>query len=142
MVNNKPYVEKIQCLGLECVSFGAGGYEAVAALFGGNVISLKYKPKNIDILRYPKKVEDYIKSTQTHGAAPLFPPNRIEKGEFTFEGRKYRFPINTPRNTHIHGFVKDAVWKLESMKADENKAEVVLSYKVSESDDVYMFFGH
>lgn len=141
-MNSKPFIEKIKYLGLDCVAFGAGGYSAIAALYGGNVISLKYLPKNMDILRCPEKVEDYIKSTQTYGAAPLFPPNRINEGEFIFEDRKYRFPINTPFNTHLHGFVKDDVWQIESMETTSDKAILVLSYKVLQDCDVFRFFGH
>jgi aldose 1-epimerase len=36
----------------------------------------------------------------------LFPPNRINDGTYTYQGRVYRFPINEPsRGHHIHGFL-------------------------------------
>ena len=46
-------------------------------------------------------------------------PNRIEKGQYAFEGTTYQFPIDEPdRNTSLHGLGYRAFWKLEKKSDD------------------------
>lgn len=66
----------------------------------------------------------------------LFPVNRISNGEFEFEKRKYKFPINDPNTkSHIHGFLHKAEFNL----IDQSDNFVKCIYL---SDNLYDFFPH
>ena len=69
---------------------------------GANCISLKNEKYRASLLREPTTEE--LDNPYLYGMPILFPVNRIENGEFEFEGRKYVFPINEPgTNCHLHG---------------------------------------
>jgi len=63
----------------------------------------------------------------------LFPfPNRISKGNYTFEDKNYQLDCNeNGRENAIHGCIDHAVFKLESEQCTSNHAEVVFKYKHS-----------
>lgn len=100
--------------------------------FGTNVISLK--DGNTDILRTPKSTEELSLSPYLYGMPLLFPGNRVENGEFVFEGKKYCLPINEPeRGNHIHGLLFDAPFTVTKLL--NNKVECVYENK----DERYPF---
>ena len=84
------------------------------------MISLRNDRVGAKILREP----DYSKPLDNpyfYGAPILFPVNRIFGGSFTFENRKYNFPINEPStNCHLHGFLHQAEFK--TVKFTEKRA--------------------
>jgi len=102
---------------------------------GANCISLKNGKYNVNILREP----DYSKEIDNpflYGMPILFPVNRISKGEFEFEGRKYTFPINElTTNCHLHGFLHTAEFEL----AQKSEKSVRCRY---DSNELYDFFPH
>lgn len=61
----------------------------------------------------------------------LFPfPNRISKGNYTFENRSYQLDCNeNGRENAIHGCIDHAVFTLQSKKCTSNHAELVFHYK-------------
>ncbi len=84
---------------------------------GANLISLTNSEYGADILRSP----DYsnFDNPYLYGMPMLFPINRISKGEFEFQGRYYRFPVNEPETgCHIHGFLHDREFTLEEERED------------------------
>jgi aldose 1-epimerase len=67
----------------------------------------------------------------------LFPVNRIEGGTFTFEGRKYFFPINEPKtNCHLHGILHEQPFKI----IEQSQSMVKCIYKANGGD--YLQFPH
>jgi len=66
----------------------------------------------------------------------LFPfPNRIARGEFTFNGKTYRVPC-PPRGHAIHGFVHVRPWRVKAMRADPKDGASVTAEISSETDEV------
>ena len=103
-------IEKINFNGIPAVHFTAGGYEAVMVpSVGANVVKLKHTATSIEILRTPdaEEMENFKERPQIYGLPLLFPPNRIADGTYTFEGRKYQYPITIPtQNNYHHGIIK------------------------------------
>lgn len=70
---------------------------------GANCISLRNLQHRACILREPDPT-DPNPNPFLVGMPILFPANRISGGQFTFEGRIYRLPINEPATgCHLHG---------------------------------------
>ena len=102
---------------------------------GANCISLNNKKYNACILREPN-YSAVLDNPYLYGMPILFPVNRIEKGEFEFEGRRYVFPVNEKEtNCHIHGFSHQAEFKL----IEKSENSVRCKY---DSDELYEFFPH
>ena len=75
--------------------------------FGANTVRLRYKEQ--DILRWPVHVRELREAPHLYGMPLLVPPNRVEDGEFAFDGRTYQLQRNEPRyGNHIHGLMADA----------------------------------
>ncbi|MEE1224831.1 MAG: aldose 1-epimerase, partial [Clostridia bacterium] len=102
---------------------------------GANCISLKNSKYNASVLREP----DYSKPLDNpylYGMPILFPVNRIEGGEFVFENRKYRFPINEAKiGCHLHG----ELHALPFIIKEQNENSVRCVYT---SNGDYMGFPH
>ena len=76
---------------------------------GGNLCSLAYN--GFELLRKPPNLDTLRQTPELYGIPVLFPPNRIENGEFTFAGQRYRLPLNEPaRNNHLHGLALHVEW--------------------------------
>ena len=88
---------------------------------GANLISLRNDKFGFSALREP----DYLKPLDNpylYGAPILFPVNRISGGQFVFEDRTYKFPINEEKTgCHLHGFLHETPFKV--VKSDDNFAE-------------------
>ena len=80
---------------------------------GGNVISLRHQPSGTKLLREPADLRELERFPEQFGLPVLFPPNRIEDGKFTFEGRLCRLPVNEKAmHNHLHGLVVNKPWNL------------------------------
>lgn len=88
------------------VKIQAGNYSAVInPKRGANCISLRNSRYNARILREPNGAGE-LDNPYLYGMPVLYPVNRISGGEFEFEGRTYRFPINEQAtNCHLHGML-------------------------------------
>lgn len=129
------------------ISLKSGNYQAKINISrGANLISFTNSEYNADILRTP----DYanLDNPYLYGMPLLFPINRISKGEFKFQGRLYRFPINEPSTgCHLHGFLHYAEFVAEKVEEDYLKCscdvkategfphsiKVVMEYTLSDS---------
>jgi aldose 1-epimerase len=82
-----------------------GPYEAdVCPDMGANCI--RFVREGLSVLRTPPDMDTFLEQPNVYGMPLLFPPNRIQGGTYTYQGRVYRFPINEPsRGHHIHGFL-------------------------------------
>lgn len=104
---------------------------------GGNVISLRHLASGTKLLREPACLRELAKFPEQFGLPVRFPPNRIQDGKFTFEGRHCRLPVNEiSMNNHLHGLAVGKVWNLVS--ADKNSAE--LKYVFSPACNEYEGF--
>lgn len=71
-----------------------------------------------------------------------FPPNRINGGAYTYQGRVYRFPINEPaRGHHIHGFLSSTPfsWSGQYISAEGVSASFQVSF---DERSPYLTFPH
>ncbi len=110
----------------------ANGYEAyISSLLGATCFRLSYSPWQAEILHYPKDIAERNEAVFLYGNPILFPPNRIRDGEFVFEGRLYRFPVNEPQNgCHIHG----ALFNLPFSVYQQTENSVELVYRAKEGE--------
>lgn len=95
-------------------SISHGDYHAVVTELGATLRKLTYQGEDIIVSPGP---DDMV--TCCHGQLLIPFPNRIEDGEYTFEGKTYTLPIDEhERHNAIHGYGKRAFWKLVSLKED------------------------
>ncbi len=111
--------------------------------WGSNLISLVEKRKNKELLRVPSSSNEYWEKPVLYGTPILFPPNRIDQGCFTFEGRNYNFKINEEeKQNHIHGFVHTKKWDVIKSRTDGTRAEIVTEFNSSKHGDIMLQFPH
>ncbi|MBX9852529.1 MAG: aldose 1-epimerase [Cytophagaceae bacterium] len=71
----------------------------------------------------------------------LFPfPNRINNGDYIFEGKKYSLKKNFPSEGHaIHGLLLEAAFTINAKHASEKEASLELKYHYKEKNTGYPF---
>lgn len=104
--------------------------QAAFTNYGGRLVSLLVKNKNnefVDVVVGFKGVKEYQNSTEPYfGATIGRVGNRIAKGKFSLNGKKYTIPVNNGENV-LHGGTKgyqDVVWNAEKT----NDQTLVLTY--------------
>jgi len=86
---------------------------------GGNLSRLLHRPSGIEVLRTPPSLEHLRAKPEVYGIPVLLPPNRIDGGRFSFQGRNYELPLNEPeRGNHLHGLVLARPWHLKNAACD------------------------
>lgn len=106
--------------------------------YGGNCISLKHLPTDIEVLRTTTSRQELEKTPLLYGMPILFFPNRIAGAQFIFEGRKYLWPLNEPeRNNSIHGNLYQTSFRL----IKKTQCSIEMEYAASE-DEPYLMFPH
>lgn len=115
----------------------AHGYTALINLSrGANCVSLTHEQSSANILREPC-YDHELDNPFLYGMPILFPQNRISGGEFEFEGRRYRFPINEEKTgCHLHGILHSLPFTLD--KISDNSISVYYCAKSGE----YLGFPH
>ena len=104
---------------------------------GAACYRLYHKPSRSELLRTPDSEEALAENRFLFGNPILFPPNRIRGGEFSFEGRQYRFPINEPNTgCHLHG----ALYRMPFCLASVSESEAVFCYRAEAGE--YLNFPH
>lgn len=138
------YTEETTFLGQPATKAGNEEMEMILVHgWGSNLLSLRYKPLQAELLRVPRTKEEYLQQPILYGTPILFPPNRIGGGTFTWEGRTYRFPINEPeRGNHIHGFVYNQPWKLVQATAEKERVILETEWDSSPHPEVLSYFPH
>ncbi len=125
-------IEKIDFLGMPAVRFEAGGYEAIMIpQVGANVVKLSHKASGVEILRTPtqEEVETFKGRPQVFGLPLLFPPNRIEDGTYSFDGRRYQYPITIPdQHNYHHGIIKSQPFTVTRTNVGKEYVEIEASY--------------
>ena len=99
--------------------------------YGARIVSLVVRDKfnqNLDIVLGFKSIDDYLKANEPyHGATIGRYANRISKGVFLLDGKKYNLPINNGIN-HLHGGPKgfhNKIWSIVSF--DKQKIVMTLN---------------
>jgi aldose 1-epimerase len=124
------YTRDINYFGEPAIQAGNDQLELVLVPgWGSNLISLIHKPTETHLLREPQSAEQFWDHPVLFGTPILFPPNRIENGTFTFNGRVYQFEINEKgRNNHIHGFLCREKWEFAKVSTEGD--QVVLQTEI------------
>jgi len=140
-------IEKISWHGIDAVLLETNVYEAVLVpSMGANLIKLYNKVKQVDILRTPtgEDMKTFLNRPQVFGVPLLFPPNRIEDGTYTYEGKKYTFPITIPaQHNYHHGILKSQAFIITSTRILEEQVEVEASFFSNcINSDIYINFPH
>lgn len=106
------------------VKIQSGDYSAtIDPERGVNCTSLRNSRYNAKILREPNGTGE-PDNPYLYGMPVLYPVNRISGGEFEFEGRTYKYPINEPEtNCHLHGMLHSM--KFETVRQGTDFIECV-----------------
>ena len=128
------------------VTLTAGFYTAmVLPEIGGNLVSFQDVDRGLSFLRTPtfEDLDDLRAGSVEYGIPVLFPPNRIEDGRFTVQGRTYDFPVNEEKtHNHLHGLLTSLPWEVVKAETKHGKAFVELVQTVHEGHSVYRYFPH
>lgn len=114
------------------IELRAGQYCAQISPLGGGLWSLTFADKPL-VVTPPVPPEGLSQVSPVPFAAGclLAPwPNRVDGGNFTFQGETYHLEINEPdRHNAIHGFVRERSWELDPETSD-NPAAVSLTLEM------------
>lgn len=106
---------------------------------GGQLLRLRHRPTEWDVLHFPSDSDALSKQPEIWGIPVLFPPNRIEDGRFHWNGREYAFPLNEPeRNNHLHGIVLRAPWEIETF----DQAQIKLTFSHDSTHPTFSGYPH
>lgn len=113
------------------------GFSIVPAC-GANVLDIQIGGQSIlDGYQTPEELEagKWGKSTI------LFPfPNRLAGGKYTWNGKKYEFPINNAATGNaIHGFVRAEAFEIEHIFLSQNAASIRCFYEYAGDRAYYPF---
>ena len=121
---------------MRLITVKSGDYSAVINLDrGANCVSLRHSGYGARLLREPDYEAGELDNPYLYGMPILFPVNRISGGEYEFEGRSYRFPINEPATgCHLHGELHKTPFELIGQSEDR----IVCRYRSAN----YLSFPH
>lgn len=140
----------IRCIewnGLQAVEFSKGDYTALLIpSVGANLVRLANTKLGVEILRTPTadEVETFKSRPQIFGLPLLFPPNRIEGGRYTFEGRTYQYPITIEKEQNYHhGIIKGEPFVVSKAKEDDEEVKIECRYYSNAANDaIFRDFPH
>ena len=117
------------------------GMEAQITNYGGIVVSLKVRDRSGnfgDVVLGYDKLKDYIKASPYFGALIGRYGNRIAKGRFQLEGKRYKLAVNNDPNA-LHGGLKGfdkVVWTAKPVAA-KNGPSLQLNYVSRDGEEGY-----
>ncbi len=140
-------IRTIDYHGLRAVEFAKGDYTALLIPdVGANLIRLANTRLGVEILRTPNadEIDTFRGRPQVFGMPLLFPPNRIEDGRYTFDGRVYQYPITIEKeHNYHHGVLKSQPFVIS--KAIETEESVLIEaryYSNAANDAIFRDFPH
>ena len=102
-------------------SIHSGDWDAVITELGASLRVLRWQGTDIVVPFDPNKL---IPCCNGWILAPY--PNRVTKGQYTFDGVTYQMPINEPeRGCSLHGYSHQYFWELEELQ----ESQVTLSWR-------------
>ncbi|GAB6989980.1 aldose 1-epimerase [Paenibacillus pini] len=121
-----------------------GPYEAAALpQRGGNLILFRDTEKGFRYLREPAadEMDIFRESPGVFGIPILFPPNRYDGGNFSWDGKVYHLPVNEEATgNHLHGYMHHLAWVVDYIHADEYESVVVMTQRVREGHVYKQYF--
>jgi aldose 1-epimerase len=120
----------------------AKGIRVKITNYGAILVSLEVPDRDgklADITLGYNDLDQYIKRGAFFGATVGRYANRIGGAKFVLNGVEYKLAANNGPN-HIHGGKKGfdkVVWKLEDITAEDDKAQVQLSYLSKDGEEGY-----
>ncbi|MBB6730735.1 aldose 1-epimerase [Cohnella zeiphila] len=141
---NAPNVGRTEFLGVPAVRLEN---EALAATivpdWGSRIVSLRSREAGAELLRAPASLGEYWRTPLLYGVPVLFPPNRIEDGIFSYNGRAYRFAVNDlATGNHAHGLVHDNRWEIVSLRREGDVASLITEFVSVRHPEVMAQFPH
>ena len=113
-------------------------YSFGAILNGFTIEGKKGKTNIIDGFTSPADAKETI--TKTFKSAKLSPfVCRLQKGEYSFDGKAYKIKKFYLGSEAIHGLLYDAPFTVKDYGADDNSAFVRLLYKYNKKEEGYPF---
>ncbi|MEO1009680.1 MAG: hypothetical protein AAFX53_00145 [Bacteroidota bacterium] len=103
----------------------------VAPGFGAKVMELNLPVKgNIEPILWKVNFEE-LHTNEFGKNDILFPfPNRVEDGQYEYQGNRYDFPINEKEyNNSIHGFVREREFHLKQQESGSNEVRITFEYQ-------------
>lgn len=132
--------------GEAAVTFWSGRYSAmILPAIGGNLVAFEEADRQLTFLHTPSEedMDAFRKAPHVYGWPVLFPPNRMEDGTFTWNGRSYQFPVNEAEtHNHIHGFLRGVPWGVVAAGSSTEEAFVEVAVHVDAGHPVYVYFPH
>ena len=125
---------------MNTVSLSAFGYEAeILPRRGANLIRFAKPALRAEALRTPESEDSFVRDNPYLWGVPiLFPPNRISGAAFTFEGRRYVFPMNEPKiGNFLHGAIHET--PMEVLRAEKDRA--LFRFR-ADAEKPYLTFPH
>lgn len=118
--------------------------------YGCNLVTLHNKTTGLDILKtpLPSDHDEFMSAPQHFGNAILFPPNRIQNGTFTRNGRSYSFiPHNLPADKagqymYSHGILRYLPFAIEHCEERDSHIVVSACYHCGPGEQIYKSFPH
>ena len=107
-----------------------------------NGLILKAGDKKYELINGCSTYEELMtEGKKVFKGTKLFPfPNRINKGQYSFEGKNYQLAVNFPAEGHaIHGLVCESAFDIVNETANEHEASVELQYNYNGSNSAYPF---
>lgn len=111
----------------------SGATAKVAPALGFNLFSLQLPVAGrlLPVLVEPKSMEDLKAGPSRYGNPILFPfPNRIDHGQFTWNGKAYETPAGNGAHA-IHGYAHKAAWRVLKTTTDEQQASISAGFQLS-----------
>lgn len=135
-------IRESSIVSLPAYELTAGGYRAVVCpALGGNCLQLTHLETGAELLRTPESLDEVKANPNVYGTPFLFPPNRIAGASYEFEDRRYTFPANGDRGTHIHGLLSRTAFEVKTTETAEDEARIVLEYAAT-GEKPYLTFPH
>lgn len=141
-LTQQPFGHTADNQGIDIVTLrNLNGIEVRVMTYGGAIVSLRTPDRSgrvDDIVLGHDTAEGYFANSPYFGILVGRYANRIAKGAFTLDGKKYRLATNNGAN-HLHGGKKgwdQAVWKADPFQ-DARGAGVVLTHTSADGDEGY-----
>ncbi|MBP1992058.1 aldose 1-epimerase [Paenibacillus eucommiae] len=101
-----------------------------------NLFRVWDKKLNREVLRVPESPQTLKDAPVHYGTPILFPPNRIRRGAFEYDGRNYQFPINTANENHIHGLIGHLPWQVTNISEESDHLSITSTFRTEDFPEV------
>jgi len=105
---------------------------------GLNRYEIPFKKEKFNLIKGYNQKADFEKLYNSVLLVPF--PNRIKDGQYAFEGKTYQLSVNqTKEQNAMHGLLFDKIFKIESLRTENNQANLILSHLYKGNNEGYPF---